>query len=71
MNAPLHEGTKGLINDQLLSKFKPGAWIVNTARGAICDKDAIARALASGQISGYAGEQSTFSNYIIFFLTMF
>ncbi|KAK7037686.1 formate dehydrogenase (NAD+) [Paramarasmius palmivorus] len=56
VNAPLHEGTKGLINDQLLSKFKPGAWIVNTARGAICDKDAIARALASGQISGYAGD---------------
>ncbi|ESK83848.1 formate dehydrogenase [Moniliophthora roreri MCA 2997] len=56
INAPLHEGTKGLINDKLLSKFKPGAWIVNTARGAICDKDAIARALASGQISGYAGD---------------
>ncbi|EEB99808.1 hypothetical protein MPER_00415 [Moniliophthora perniciosa FA553] len=33
-----------------------GAWIVKTARGAICDKDAIARALASGQISGYAGD---------------
>uniref|UniRef100_A0A0W0G5A6 Formate dehydrogenase n=1 Tax=Moniliophthora roreri TaxID=221103 RepID=A0A0W0G5A6_MONRR len=56
VNAPLHEGTRGLINDKLLSKFKPGAWIVNTARGAICDKDAIARALASGQISGYAGD---------------
>jgi formate dehydrogenase len=68
VNAPLHEGTKGLINDQLLSKFKPGAWIVNTARGAICDKDAIARALASGQISGYAGGQSTFFyEYIISF----
>ncbi|KAI3612912.1 formate dehydrogenase [Moniliophthora roreri] len=52
VNAPLHEGTRGLINDKLLSKFKPGAWIVNTARGAICDKDAIARALASGQIFG-------------------
>ncbi|ESK84326.1 nad-dependent formate dehydrogenase, partial [Moniliophthora roreri MCA 2997] len=56
VNTPLHEGTQGLINDKLLSKFKPSAWIVNTARSAICDKDAIAHALASGQISGYAGD---------------
>ena len=30
--------------------------IVNTARGKICDRDAIARALESGQLSGYAGD---------------
>ena len=29
---------------------------MNTARGAICDKDAIAAALKSGQINGYAGD---------------
>ncbi|KAJ8090379.1 formate dehydrogenase (NAD+) [Marasmius tenuissimus] len=56
LNAPLHEGTRGLINDKLLAKFKPGAWLVNTARGAICDRDAVARALQSGQLSGYAGD---------------
>ena len=55
VNCPLHEGTVGLVNDELLKHVKKGAWIVNTARGAICDKDAIARALKSGQISGYAG----------------
>lgn len=33
-----------------------GAWLVNTARGAICDKDAVAAALKSGQIRGYAGD---------------
>ena len=55
INAPLHKGTQGLINDELLSHFKPGAWLVNTARGAICDKDAVARALKSGQLAGYAG----------------
>jgi formate dehydrogenase len=56
VNCPLHEGTRGLINAELLSHFKKGAWLVNTARGAICDKDAVAAALASGQLSGYGGD---------------
>ncbi|KAG9127821.1 formate dehydrogenase (NAD+) [Ceratobasidium sp. 392] len=56
VNAPLHEGTKGLINKELLENFKKGAWIVNTARGAIADRQAIADALKSGHINGYAGD---------------
>ena len=44
------------MNADLLKHFKKGAWLVNTARGAICDKDAVAAALKSGQISGYAGD---------------
>ncbi|EIW82873.1 NAD-dependent formate dehydrogenase [Coniophora puteana RWD-64-598 SS2] len=56
VNCPLHEGTKGLVNAELLKHFKKGAWLVNTARGAICDKDAVAAALKSGQINGYAGD---------------
>ncbi|KAF5368004.1 hypothetical protein D9758_004393 [Tetrapyrgos nigripes] len=56
VNCPLHEGTRGLVNDKLLSKFKPGAWLVNTARGAICDADAVKRALESGKLNGYAGD---------------
>src|SRR5690606_34493322 len=39
VNCPLHEGTRGLVNADLLKHFKKGAWLVNTARGAICDKD--------------------------------
>ncbi|KLO16968.1 NAD-dependent formate dehydrogenase [Schizopora paradoxa] len=56
VNAPLHEGTRGLVNAELLKHFKKGAWLVNTARGAICDKDAVAAALKSGQLSGYSGD---------------
>jgi formate dehydrogenase len=56
VNCPLHEGTRGLVNDDLLKHFKKGAWLVNTARGAICDKDSVARALKSGQLSGYSGD---------------
>ena len=36
--------------------MKNGAYIVNTARGKICDKDAIAEALAKGKLAGYAGD---------------
>lgn len=56
VNCPLHDGTRGLVNADLLKHFKKGAWLVNTARGAICDKEAVAAALKAGQISGYAGD---------------
>src|SRR6202042_1430089 len=56
INAPLHPETEGLFNDKLLSKMKRGAYLVNTARGKICDRDAIVRALESGQLAGYAGD---------------
>jgi formate dehydrogenase len=56
INAPLHPETEDLFNDKLLAKMKHGAYLVNTARGKICDRDAIVRALESGQLAGYAGD---------------
>ena len=56
INAPLYPGTEGLFNDRLLSTMKRGAYLINTARGKICDRDAIVRALESGQLAGYAGD---------------
>jgi formate dehydrogenase len=56
INAPLHPETEHLFDDALLSKMKRGAYLVNTARGKICDRDAIVRALESGQLAGYAGD---------------
>ncbi len=41
INCPLHEKTKGLFNKELISKMKKGAWLVNTARGAICVREGI------------------------------
>ena len=52
VNCPLHEGTRGLVNAELLESFKDHAWLVNTARGAICDKDAVAAAVKRGKING-------------------
>ena len=56
INAPLHPETEGMFNDKLLAKMKRGAYLVNTARGKICDRDAIVHALESGLLAGYAGD---------------
>jgi len=56
INCPLHPETENLFDDHLIGKMKRGATLINTARGKICDKDAVARALESGQLSGYAGD---------------
>ena len=56
INCPLHPETENLFDDTMISKMKKGAYIVNTARGKICNRDAIAKALKSGQLSGYAGD---------------
>jgi formate dehydrogenase len=56
ISCPLHPETEHMFNDELIAKCKKGAYVINTARGKICDKDAIARALESGQLSGYAGD---------------
>ena len=56
INAPLHPETEGLFDDAMLAQMKRGSYLVNTARGNICHRDAIVRALESGQLAGYAGE---------------
>jgi len=56
INAPLHPETENLFDDALISKMKRGAYLVNTARGKICDRDAVVRGLESGRLAGYAGD---------------
>ncbi|MDP9236781.1 MAG: NAD-dependent formate dehydrogenase [Chloroflexota bacterium] len=56
INAPLHPETEHMFNDALIGKMKRGAYLVNTARGKICERDAVVRALESGQLAGYAGD---------------
>jgi formate dehydrogenase len=56
INCPLHPETENLFNEEVIRSMKRGAYIVNTARGKIVDRDAIARALESGQLAGYAGD---------------
>jgi formate dehydrogenase len=56
INAPLHPETRNLFDEQLLATMRRGAYLINTARGLIVDRDAIVRALESGQLAGYAGD---------------
>jgi formate dehydrogenase len=56
LNCPLHPETEHMINADSLKHFKRGAYLINTARGKLCDRNAIAAALKSGQLAGYAGD---------------
>ena len=56
INCPLHPETENMFDDALIGQMKRGAYLVNTARGKICDRDAVVRALESGQLAGYAGD---------------
>jgi formate dehydrogenase len=56
INTPLHPETEHMFNDELIGQMKRGAYLVNTARGKICDRDAVVRALQSGRLAGYAGD---------------
>lgn len=53
LHVPLNDSTAGLIAAQQLRQMKPHAILVNVARGAVVDTDALVEALKSGQI-GYA-----------------
>ncbi|MGW6929345.1 NAD-dependent formate dehydrogenase [Lentzea sp. NPDC054927] len=56
INAPLHPETEGLFDDELIATMKRGAYLINTARARIADRDAVVRALQSGRLAGYAGD---------------
>ena len=55
INAPLNPETRRMFDSELIGKMKRGACLVNTARGLICDRDAVARA-RERWLAGYAGD---------------
>ena len=56
INCPLHPETENLFDAAMIARMKRGAFLVNTARGKIANRDAVAEALESGQLAGYAGD---------------
>lgn len=54
LHTPLLESTRGLIGSAELASMKPGAWLINSARGGIVDEQALSRALREERLGGAA-----------------
>ena len=54
LHLPLSSATKGLVDRQVIDKMKPGAYLVNTARGELVDETALAEAIGRGRLRGAA-----------------
>lgn len=54
LNCPLTPATRHLLDREALARMKPGAWLVNTARGEIVDEEALAEVLQAGHLGGAA-----------------
>lgn len=56
VHSPLYADTRGMFDEKLISTMRRGSYIVNTARAEETVSEAIADALRSGQLGGYAGD---------------
>lgn len=56
INMPLTDQTRGLFDKEKIAKCKKGVLIVNNARGAIMDTQAVVDACSTGHIAGYGGD---------------
>lgn len=59
LHAPLTEETKEVVNEKTLAQMKPGAFLINTARGGLVNEEALAEALRKKKIAGYAADVLT------------
>ena len=54
IHCPLDASTRGLVGDEAFAAMRPGALVINCARGGVIDRDALVRALAAGRLGGVA-----------------
>lgn len=52
LHVPLNEGTRNMINKERISRMKNGAIIINVARGAVADEEALTEGIESGKLGG-------------------
>lgn len=62
---PLTAATRGLFGRETLRLLKPGALLVNVARGSLVDEEAVAEALAEGRLGGYAADVFAFEDWAL------
>ncbi len=60
---PLDAGTLHMVNRAWLARARPGALLINPARGSVVDEAAVAEALASGRLAGYAADVYEFEDW--------
>ena len=61
---PLTADTRHLLGAEALATMRPGAFLVNVGRGSVVDEDAVAGALASGQLAGYAADVLAMEDWV-------
>ena len=54
LHTALHEGTQGMIGEEQLARMKPSSYLINSARGALVDEQALHEAVTAGVIAGAA-----------------
>jgi phosphonate dehydrogenase len=60
---PLDASTLHVVDREMLGRFKPGALLINPARGSLVDEAAVADALAAGRLAGYAADVFEFEDW--------
>ena len=56
LHLPLNEETKDIVDEEVFNKMNQGAILINTARGALVNRDALLRALDTGKLAGYGAD---------------
>jgi len=65
VSVPLTPTTHHLFDAALLAQLKPGAYLVNIGRGSVLDEAAVAAALKSGQLAGFAADVFAFEDWAL------
>jgi hypothetical protein len=62
---PLNIRTRHLVNAELIGLMRPGAFVVNVGRGSVVDEDAVAAALDTGRLGGYATDVFAMEDWLL------